>query len=1016
MRWEQKFSRGARRRIGLVTVVLCAAISNPATARTITVNNNGPADFTMIQAAIDDANDGDVVIVQPCTYTGDGNRDIDFWGKAITVRSTDPNNPDVVTSTIVDCNGQWQDPHCGFIFSSGEGLDSVLSGLTIRNGYGWPFEEDDPYFTIGGGIICWEAGPTIEYCQIESCIASYGAGIYCQLSDSLINHCVIVENRLEGFECMGGGIYCENSSLTISYCEIAQNKDFMGLAQFGIGGGIYCKGTGIVHISNCFIHDNEVYLGGAAIACGSAQISNCTITNNWGGWGRAIETGANTNIVNSIIWNHAGGYDPWDPNFIYCEISNDVYVTYCDVKGGYPGEGNIEIDPLLTEDGHVRYDSYVYNAGDPSYSPTPGETDMDGQPRVMDGRIDMGIDEFNRPHVPIFAVSQEEFNLSIDCGANPQYLKLMIWNRGFGVLHWSISEDASWLSVYPLVGQSVGEADEVMISIDVAELYPGFYEAKVKIEAEGIINSPTIIPIHLHVLDADHILRVPSEYPTIQDAIDISVSGRDTVVISDGIYKGRGNGGIFFNGKAITVRSENGPHSCIIDCENTGFYFNPEDTHSVLEGLTIRNGKSRGIYSWWSNPRIYNCVVSGCGSGGIYLEGGKSIISNCIITDNSTSSDGGGIAWFYCDVTIEGCIISNNIAYRADRWDSEGGGIYGDGGTASISNCMIEGNLAKSSGGGIYLGGVTCKILDTTIIANTATEGGGIDGGRAIVDGCAISGNKSTDNGAGISGWNLNISNSVLTGNLAGGNGGALYCSGLTEVENCTLSSNHANIGGGICSDANYSSKYDIKNTILWDNTAQYAGSQIALLAKRSLAIAYSNFHNSPESFYVEGASQLNLGQGNIDVDPLFAQPGDWDANEPTRDTNDYFWINGDYHLKSQAGRWDPKSSSWIFDNVTSPCIDTGDPKSDWMTELWPHGKCINMGAYGGTVQASMSLSNAGNVADLNNDGLVNADDLQMLVEKWLTKDMPAAEDINRDSVVNFSDYAELLQNWLWEE
>ena len=80
-------------------------------------------------------------------------------------------------------------------------------------------------------------------------------------------------------------------------------------------------------------------------------------------------------------------------------------------------------------------------------------------------------------------------------------------------------------------------------------------------------------------------------------------------------------------------------------------------------------------------------------------------------------------------------------------------------------------------------------------------------------------------------------------------------------------------------------------------------------------------------------------GEGNIDANPLFA-----DAD------------NGDYHLMSQAGRWDPESQTWVLDELTSPCIDAGDPASDRTAELWPHGERINMGAFGGTPQASMSF------------------------------------------------------------
>jgi hypothetical protein len=68
-------------------------------------------------------------------------------------------------------------------------------------------------------------------------------------------------------------------------------------------------------------------------------------------------------------------------------------------------------------------------------------------------------------------------------------------------------------------------------------------------------------------------------------------------------------------------------------------------------------------------------------------------------------------------------------------------------------------------------------------------------------------------------------------------------------------------------------------------------------------------------------------------------------------------WIDGDYHLKSQAGRWNPNSESWVMDDVTSPCIDAGDPNMPVGDEPEPNGGRINMGAYSGTAEASMSKS-----------------------------------------------------------
>jgi len=98
---------------------------------------------------------------------------------------------------------------------------------------------------------------------------------------------------------------------------------------------------------------------------------------------------------------------------------------------------------------------------------------------------------------------------------------------------------------------------------------------------------------------------------------------------------------------------------------------------------------------------------------------------------------------------------------------------------------------------------------------------------------------------------------------------------------------------------------------------------------------------------------------------------------------------NGDFHLRSETGRWDFNTQTWLYDDATSPCIDAGDPTSDWTSELWPHGKRINMGAYGGTQEASMSLSDLGSRADFNCDAKVNSEDLFTIAESWLTEKPP---------------------------
>ncbi len=116
-------------------------------------------------------------------------------------------------------------------------------------------------------------------------------------------------------------------------------------------------------------------------------------------------------------------------------------------------------------------------------------------------------------------------------------------------------------------------------------------------------------------------------------------------------------------------------------------------------------------------------------------------------------------------------------------------------------------------------------------------------------------------------------------------------------------------------------------------------------------------------------------GIGSIVEDPHFA---DADSN--------------DYHLLSEAGRWDPAVSDWVMDERSSRCIDLGDPADDTQLELNPHGGRINLGAYGGTIEASQSTAGPGSVwpcidppsMDSNGDCMIDLTDLAAFCSQWL--------------------------------
>ena len=131
------------------------------------------------------------------------------------------------------------------------------------------------------------------------------------------------------------------------------------------------------------------------------------------------------------------------------------------------------------------------------------------------------------------------------------------------------------------------------------------------------------------------------------------------------------------------------------------------------------------------------------------------------------------------------------------------------------------------------------------------------------------------------------------------------------------------------------------------------------------------------------------LGEDNIDLDPCFVAIGYWNPNETPDDPNDDFWVDGDYHLKSQAGHWDSHSQSWIADAVTSPCIDAGNPMVPIGYEPFPNGGIVNMGAYGGTSEASKSYFGRPPcetimAGDINGDCIVNFLDFWLMALHWM--------------------------------
>jgi hypothetical protein len=224
-----------------------------------------------------------------------------------------------------------------------------------------------------------------------------------------------------------------------------------------------------------------------------------------------------------------------------------------------------------------------------------------------------------------------------------------------------------------------------------------------------------------------------------------------------------------------------------------------------------------------------------------------------------------------------------------------------------------------------------------------------------------------------------------MTGNRAGNMGGAIYSHGHSSTGesiliNCTFAGNLAPNGNALACDSYlqmYPSILVATNTILWDG-----GAEIWNNDGSTITITHSDINGGW------------AGTANIDADPCFADSGYWDPNGTPNDVNDDFWIDGDYHLKSQADRWDSTSHRWFPDDVTSPCVDAGDIHSPIGHEPFPNGGVINMGAYGGTAQASKSyfgepVCETIVAGDIDGDCKVDWRDLSLMAFHWLTDNNP---------------------------
>lgn len=441
--------------------------------------------------------------------------------------------------------------------------------------------------------------------------------------------------------------------------------------------------------------------------------------------------------------------------------------------------------------------------------------------------------------------------------------------------------------------------------------------------------------------------------------------------------------------------------------------------------------------------------ASQCGGGVAKAQGGSLTVRGCAFNRNTAYNNGGGI--FIQSETVflaDRCAFRENSTFCPENTSPfqgwSGGGVCCVGlGNKTIQNSAFRGNRSVYGGG---LAGTGVLLDRVEFLENTAAEHGGgvfIQGSQwnyeedSEVKHCRIEGNEAREGGGICSlNSNLRIDHTLIAGNQAFQWGGGVSFSGFEGTDDCTVThcvlyANRATasvspaVGGMFLNGVG-----SLRNSILWNNRTLLPVSQPGdLFAKQfqplnipfppSLVIdfLYCDIQGISEVVAQLQARPFGACEGNLDADPLFTATGAWDDAGTPEDGSDDTWIAGDCHLQSEAGRWDPAASRWVTAAAASPCIDAGDPADDgWTAELWPHGKRINLGIFGGTAEASLSVSLSGSPADLNHDGEVDFADWSLWAGDWRVEAVLLDTDFNRNQVVDLDDLTVFASCWLWTE
>ena len=691
----------------------CAVIHN------LTQNRH----YVRLRTAIDEAVSGDEIEVGPGTYL----ERIDLLGKAITLRSTD--GPEMTTIDGAPSGVPGDEGGSVVTCVSGEGPSTVIDGFTITNGNA---------ATGGGGMYNVSNSPTVVNCIFSNNSASsHGGGMYNSHASPTVTDCVFIGNSSTSH---GGGM--SNNTVvgnhrypTVTNCLFIGNSAsaqgggmliggsmhptltgcrFIGNAATLGGGGLYADNYSTTALANCVFSGNTTPdRGGAVFNDGYSDVTatNCTFSGNSANSGGGMHNdGPNCSVTlaNCILWANTAttqGPQIWNNPGTNSTIS----ATYSCIQGDWYGEGNIDVDPLLTSSGCLRTGSPCIDAGNGS---PPG--------------VDIGSDEF-------------------------------VDSDGDGLPDW-------WESAYPPASDPNGDPDGDGLS-NIAEYErcssdpiaaPYFVDGAGGDDAWDGLSAT-------HDPNDPNSLAGPKQ--TIQAALDAACDG-DTVLVLAGTYSDDGDRELDYAGKWLIIRAVDGPTATTLDCQGLGRAV--DDTtlggFGVLEGFRIINGAGDvggGVRLDKSRLMLVNCVLednSATTTGGaIHIDTAVATVDDLTLGDNdSPTGDAGVIADGSIQLVGPLAVTAGTLEVRSSRFYGPGsivldastdpdvelhvtGDEPGDPPTVVRSNITGTGDIRIDAGQQLWLEhGAIIDLSGGDPGAGCADPEGSADWGRITIDGALL--------------------------------------------------------------------------------------------------------------------------------------------------------------------------------------------------------------------------------------------------------------------------------------